>query len=389
MATYTQFVGDARIDAAFNALGDAPLLPVGVSTSSSLSLSAQGVQVTLGGSNLRYDSINGEFTAGTVNTLEVRYQNGLLFRFDGVNYSATALNSIDLYTAGLGGNDLLVGSGESDILFGSEGSDTYRAGAGNDEMNGTPGGDLYDGGAGLDKVFYSGLAFNQVTITQQATTTFQVRVDANRIDTLVDVETAVFSDRNLSLLEYALGTPVAPDAKGTQVYRFAKVASGQYFYTGSAAERDGIIGSLPGFRYEGPVFNAQDNWVTGYSPVYRFANLSNGGYFYTASAGERDLVLSDYPQYRYEGASFYVPSAAGPDTVPVYRLANVQTGGYLFTTSTAERQFANTLGFFRDEGIAFHAPATIALSAQDDGLAAMPADELSAYAGASGADWLI
>jgi len=59
--------------------------------------------------------------------------------------------------------------------------------------------------------------------------------------------------------------------------------------------------------------------------------------------------------------------------VPVYRLANVQTGGYLFTTSAAERQYAQSLGFFRDEGVAFNAPSTIGLAQDADvGLAVDP-----------------
>lgn len=396
MATYTQFVGDARIEAAFAALGDSPLLPVGVSSATSLTLAANGVRFDITGTDLRYDNINGLFSSGTVSGMEVRFDNSLLIRVEATSFASSRLNSVDLYTAALGGNDLLLGSAEADILFGSTGSDVYRAGAGNDLMYGDCGGDVYDGGQGLDKADLSQSSFANVTITAQGPTTYQVRFDASRVDTLIDVELAVFSDRTLSLLDYALGAPSEPDAIGTQVYRFAKVASGQYFYTGSRAERDGIIANLPGMRYEGPVFNAQDNWVTGYSPVYRFANLDNGGYFYTASAGERDLVLSDYPQYRYEGATFFVPTAPSPDTVPVYRLANVQTGGYLFTSSAQERQFANTLGFFRDEGIAFQAPASVALALHDDSLAALaPPASLDAVAQSSvetltlPGDWLI
>ena len=126
-------------------------------------------------------------------------------------------------------------------------------------------------------------------------------------DTLTSIEYLRFSDGPVSLPEFALGARFALDSFGTQVYRFAKLDNGQYFYTGSAAERYLINTTLPNFRYEGPVYNAQDNWSFGYNPVYRFANLINGGYFYTASAVERDSVFTSYPNFRYEGASFYVP----------------------------------------------------------------------------------
>ena len=37
-------------------------------------------------------------------------------------------------------------------------------------------------------------------------------------------------------------------------------------------------------------------------------------------------------------------------------MANLRTGGYLFTSSGEERSFAASLGFWRDEGVAFNAP---------------------------------
>lgn len=67
-------------------------------------------------------------------------------------------------------------------------------------------------------------------------------------------------------------------------------------------------------------------------------------------------MFSSYPNFRYEGASFFVPNAACPDTTPVFRLANLRAGGYLFTSSGEERSFVNSLGFWRDEGVAFNAP---------------------------------
>lgn len=273
---------------------------------------------------------------------------------------SSTLGFVTIYDLSLGvttnGDDILLGTGSDDVLNG---------GAGNDIITGGSGGDSIDGGIGLDTAVFSGPAASYRVTIDASYTGGRVQDIRSSFpdgsDTLSSIEYLQFSDRKLSLPEVALGSQGAPDAVGTQVYRFAKLDNGQYFYTGSQAERDLINASYPNFRYEGPVYNAQDNWVAGYNPVYRFANLSNGGYFYTSSAAERDSVFTNYPNFRYEGASFFVPASPGTDTIPVFRLANLQTGGYLFTNSAAERSYAVSLGNWRDEGVAFHAPRSIAL----------------------------
>lgn len=368
MAIYTQFVAESAIEAALATLDRVDFSPLPSSTPTRLTLAALELETTITGLGMVYRADTGEFTSGTVSGLEARYQSKPLYRFEGLSLDLVTLNTLSVFTAGLAGADTLIGSPFADVLFGGAGADRYQAGAGDDAMYGEIGDDLYDGGTGLDRVLY-GLDFSRASIVAQSPTTFTVRVGTGRPDTLSNVEYAVFNDRTVSLLEFALGTPAAPDAIGTQVYRFAKLDSGQYFYTGNAAERDQIVARLPNFRYEGPVFNAQDNLVTDFLPVYRFANLNTGGYFYTASAPERDSVFSGYPEYRYEGASFFVPATASSTTVPVYRLANLQTGGYLFTASATEREFAKSLGFFRDEGVAFQAPKNIALAADETDMA--------------------
>lgn len=323
----------------------------------------------------------------------------------GSSLGAPLTAAIDNYA----GNDELIGSDFRDDYAMGAGNDTIRTGAGNDLLRGQGGNDIVDGGAGLDVAILSGASSNYSLVldaTRTGGTLRDLRTGSpDGTDTLTLVEYLQFTDGALSLPLFGVGAQSAPDAIGTQVYRFAKTDNGQYFYSGSAAERDLIIANLPTFRYEGAVYNAQDNWVTGYNPVYRFANLSNGGYFYTASADERDLVFSNYPSFRYEGATFFVPAAAGPETIPVYRLANTTTGGYLFTTSQAERTFAVSLGVWRDEGVAFPAPRTVALAFSDplsvaDSLAPhetsqaseapLAADApLAGDVGALGADWLI
>jgi hypothetical protein len=145
----------------------------------------------------------------------------------------------------------------------------------------------------------------------------------------------------------------AANVQGAPVYRFAKISTGAYFYTGNQWEADNIRDTLPDFRYEGIAFYQSD--AASGSPVYRFANLDNGGYFYTASAWERDNTIANYPNMRYEGSTFSVAPAGDPAASPVYRVANLQNGAYLYTTNPAERDAAVALGFWRDEGSTFAA----------------------------------
>ncbi len=141
------------------------------------------------------------------------------------------------------------------------------------------------------------------------------------------------------------------------VYRFAKISTGAYFYTGSDEEAATIIRSYPDFRYEGVAFE-RDPLTIG-KPVYRFANLNNGGYFYTGSVEERDQVIAAYSNMRYEGTTFAVANRFESFAQPVYRLANLTNGAYLFTTSAVERDYAVSLGIWRSEGSTFSAPVPV------------------------------
>lgn len=147
-------------------------------------------------------------------------------------------------------------------------------------------------------------------------------------------------------------TPFQP-ALVPSIYRFAKISSGAYFYTGSVEEATIITQSLPDFRYEGAVFE-QDTSGSG-QPVYRFANINNGGYFYTGSTAERDATIRNFPNMRFEGTTFTV-AGASTQSNPVFRLANLRNGAYLYTSSVEERYYAKSLGFWRDEGTTFSVP---------------------------------
>lgn len=145
----------------------------------------------------------------------------------------------------------------------------------------------------------------------------------------------------------------ATNVEGAPIYRFAKISTGAYFYTGSQEEADFIRANLPDFRYENVAF--QQSAQAGGTPVFRFANLANGGYFYTASVAERDATIAGYPNMRYEGSTFSVAAEGNPAARPVYRLANLNNGAYLFTSDPAERDYAVSLGFWRYEGSTFSA----------------------------------
>jgi hypothetical protein len=138
------------------------------------------------------------------------------------------------------------------------------------------------------------------------------------------------------------------------VYRFAKISTGAYFYTGSEVEVGNIFANYPDFRYEGPAFE-QDTSGNG-TPVYRFANTANGGYFYTGSEAEKNQVIASYPNMRFEGSTFAVAPAAQADAKDIYRLANLNNGAYLYTLSAVERDYAVSLGNWRFEGSTFKAP---------------------------------
>lgn len=316
-----------------------------------------------------------DYERSYISKLEV-FQNGaLIVSYQNMNISPQEF--VDSYVNG--GNsgldsrvykfdDRINGSNGNDFLdCGFGGKDSIMAGAGNDFI--FSGGDTLnelntiDGGSGLDTIYVGTYNWNPGDYAfggayfAKNTTGYVIDYRTYGVGSysLSNIEYVVFENRTIDLIEYALGSPVPDDKVFSPVHRFAKLSNGQYFYTGNQAEVFSIKQNYPDFRYEGVVFSAQDGLTTGYLPVYRFANLDNGGYFYTSNKVERDSVLSNYPQYRFEGVSFFVPESGG---MPVYRLANTNSGGYLFTSDPKEVVYAKSLGFFRDEGVAFYAPDT-------------------------------
>ncbi len=92
------------------------------------------------------------------------------------------------------------------------------------------------------------------------------------------------------------------------VARFIRLDTGEHFYTASVIERDYIIQNMSdNFRLEDSqaflVSETQDYQFS--QAVYRFLDTATGNHFFTASESERDGVMATLPSYRYEGVAFY------------------------------------------------------------------------------------
>jgi Ca2+-binding RTX toxin-like protein len=96
------------------------------------------------------------------------------------------------------------------------------------------------------------------------------------------------------------------------VARFVRLDTGDHFYTASVTERDYILQNMSdNFRLEdSQAFLVSATADTQFSqPVYRFLDTATGSHFFTASEGERDGVIATLPSYRYEGVAFYAKPA--------------------------------------------------------------------------------
>lgn len=150
-------------------------------------------------------------------------------------------------------------------------------------------------------------------------------------------------------------SPTVSTVSRTAIYRFYNQATGTHFFTGSSAERDQVIATLPSFRYEGTAFYAYSSAANGTSAVYRFYNTTGGSHFFTISAAERDVVVAGLKHYSMEGTAWYAGTTADAQSAPLYRFYNVDTGTHFYTVSSDERDhiIAN-LKNYRYEGVAYH-----------------------------------
>jgi hypothetical protein len=101
----------------------------------------------------------------------------------------------------------LTGSQYADTLYGNEvgntinggaGNDVIEGWAGNDTLIGGPGDDRIDGGDGVDVASFSGLRANYAVSWSSTSSSFTVRSNVEGTDTLVGIETLMFTDTSVS-----------------------------------------------------------------------------------------------------------------------------------------------------------------------------------------------
>lgn len=173
-----------------------------------------------------------------------------------------------------------------------------------------------------------------------------------------------FTDREVSLIfqdnpateatefDFDIYVTPTPTPVSEEVFRFARLTTGSYFYTSDINEKNFIVENLLDFRFEGSVFRVDNQVRDGWLPVHRFADTQTGAYFYTSNHAEF-LSVSENPSFRDEGIAFYAPPSSEEGELPVYRMQNPRTHGYLFTTNPAEKAYA-LLDGWDDQGIAFY-----------------------------------
>lgn len=150
-----------------------------------------------------------------------------------------------------------------------------------------------------------------------------------------------YKDEGIIFTSVSTASQDSPPPSGyNNVYRFN--LKNEHFWTTSARERDGLIGS--GANYEGVA------WQTAVSgqDVYRLYSPT-GTHFWTVSADERDAVLR--AGWRYEGVAWKTATSIKP----TYRVYNLRTGTHFWTASTQERDILlNNSADWRNEGNAWY-----------------------------------
>jgi hypothetical protein len=100
-------------------------------------------------------------------------------------------------------DNTLTGNAGNDLLSGSDGDDSLFGGAGEDRLSGGQGDDLLDGGAAEDKVYFldscDNYEIDKDTDTGIVTISHVDGTMADGVDTLIDVEYAVFADDTVDL----------------------------------------------------------------------------------------------------------------------------------------------------------------------------------------------
>jgi Repeat of unknown function (DUF5648) len=235
-----------------------------------------------------------------------------LYLIEGTDFGET--------TVGTFRNDDIRTYGGADAIFAGAGDDVIRPGAGNDNI---------DGGVGVDIVVYSGLR-SQYQIAAFPSGSINVTDlrdgSPDGADTLSNIELLQFADRT-----------VAPNdpSNASRAERFFDSATGDHFYTMSAAEANQIRATLPTYHDEGAPWSTPDRGSNTID-IFRFFDAATGAHFLTSSTAERDHVIATLPSYHFEGIAFEAYSAPSDGTLTLERFFNTQTHLHHYAASAAE-----------------------------------------------------
>jgi Repeat of unknown function (DUF5648)/FG-GAP-like repeat len=119
------------------------------------------------------------------------------------------------------------------------------------------------------------------------------------------------------------------------IFRFFDSATGDHFYTLSAAEANQIRATLPTYHDEGSPWSTPAVGANT-TDVFRFFDVATGNHFFTSSTAERDHVLATLPSYHFEGIAFEAYTAPGTDTLTLERFFNTQSHLHHYAASPAE-----------------------------------------------------
>ncbi|XYD12053.1 family 16 glycosylhydrolase (plasmid) [Methylobacterium sp. NMS12] len=178
----------------------------------------------------------------------------------------------------------------------------------------------------------------------------------------VDATTPFPAQMNIDYMRAYQANPGSATAL-EPVFHFYDAASGQHFYTASAAERAHLESTQSGYAYQGVGWAAPAS-SSATDDVFRFTNPTTGDHFYTTSTAERDGLLSDGSGYHYDGVAFdaYASStAAGSNALNIERFVNTESGRHYYASSADEISYieqGHAGSGWIDEGHAFtlHAP---------------------------------
>lgn len=191
MATATLSKGFSFVTARgwWNHLDDFSSFDVLATTSSKLSVTANGEILTLNGSGFTYPG--GILNGGTITSIAYTTNGSAAYKVTGLSLSAKTLvskaingSTQDVYSYAFSGNDAINGSAGNDSINGYGGIDTLLGNAGADILRGGLGNDALTGGTGKD-----GFRFDT---TLHNTANVDTIKDFSVVDDTVQLENAIF-----------------------------------------------------------------------------------------------------------------------------------------------------------------------------------------------------